>query len=560
MVNLRINLEYNDKKVELQIGKATFLEELYSECRVEADRFSLTLHPKQNVVVKKLTITYLIEDSIKSVYCNGFQSWTETKDFLPNDKIQDIRGFAKPFMGKMGDTNYIDYPEQEGYLHSWSWITLRKSDDSCHFFGSLAEYTGFTSFMFSNREGYLTIEKDCGDFNLEHSWHAFDLVVLKNTEYDSVWKKYTALHTDPAPKPAPPIAGWTSWYQYYTNIDEAIIDKNISSCEKILKKAPETKNFIFQIDDGWQQSVGDWLVPNKKFSGGLARFTKKVKQSGMTPGLWLAPFLVEKKSAVFQKYPHWILKDDKGKPIKIGYNPLWSGWFYALDFYQKEVQDYLGVVLDTVLNKWGFDLVKLDFLYAVCVKARPNKTRGQIMQDAMNFLRERCGNKLILGCGVPLTSAIGNTDYCRIGADVHLKWEHSVLKWLHLRERVSTRLSVENTISRYPLNQNLLGNDPDVFILRDRGQKLSLTEREILFYINTLLGSVFFTSDCFDEYTPEQQSRYLVALEIRQNAQILDVKLKPNHFFEIWFKYQNKTYTIKGETITPSYSFSMTTH
>ena len=62
------------------------------------------------------------------------------------------------------------------------------------------------------------------------------------------------------------------------------------------------------------------------------------------------------------------------------------------------------------------------------------------MNDTMTFLRNSCGDKLILGCGVPLGSAFGLVDYCRIGADIHLEWEHKLLKFLENRERVSTCL------------------------------------------------------------------------------------------------------------------------
>ncbi|EKC48560.1 hypothetical protein OBE_15116, partial [human gut metagenome] len=39
------------------------------------------------------------------------------------------------------------------------------------------------------------------------------------------------------------------------------------------------------------------------------------------------------------------------------------------------------------------------------------------MCEAMDFLRECVGEKMILGCGVPLMPAFGKVDYCRIGAD-----------------------------------------------------------------------------------------------------------------------------------------------
>ena len=45
-----------------------------------------------------------------------------------------------------------------------------------------------------------------------------------------------------------------------------------------------------------------------------------------------------------------------------------------------------------MLDVWGFDLVKLDFLYAVCMLPTEYKTRGQIMCEAMDFLREVIGD------------------------------------------------------------------------------------------------------------------------------------------------------------------------
>jgi alpha-galactosidase len=55
--------------------------------------------------------------------------------------------------------------------------------------------------------------------------------------------------------------------------------------------------------------------------------------------LWLAPFACEQNSFIVKEKPDWILKDTKGKFLKIGFNPAWSYWFYALDFYNEEVRD-----------------------------------------------------------------------------------------------------------------------------------------------------------------------------------------------------------------------------
>ena len=155
--------------------------------------------------------------------------------------------------------------------------------------------------------------------------------------------------------------------------------------------------------------------------------------------------LFVKRSLLYKNHPEWALKN-------AGFNPGWSGRFAVLDFYNEEVRDYLRKVFKTVFNEWDYEVVKLDFLYAVALIQREDKTRGQIMYEAMSFLRELAGNKIILGCGVPLGAAFGLVDYCRIGSDVSLTWEDKLLKRLHYRERVSTINSLTSTIGRWHLN------------------------------------------------------------------------------------------------------------
>ena len=75
--------------------------------------------------------------------------------------------------------------------------------------------------------------------------------------------------------------------------------------------------------------------------------------------------------------------------------------------------DYLRRVFDRVLNDWGFDLVKLDFLYGAAPFGNARESRAARMYRAMELLRSWCGQKQILGCGVPVMPAFGLVDYCR---------------------------------------------------------------------------------------------------------------------------------------------------
>ena len=171
-------------------------------------------------------------------------------------------------------------------------------------------------------------------------------------------------------------------------------------------------------------------------------------------------------------------------------------------------------VLQTMVQEWGFGLLKADFLYAVCMIPHDGLNRGQLMADAVNLLRTGAGDRgLILGCGVPLAPAFGVLDYCRIGCDVGLDWDGPLyMRALH-RERVSTKNSLANTYGRAPLDGRAFGNDPDVFFLRD-DVSLTSDQRDELLFADADLGSVFLTSDDMGAWDDFKRERYRSALAV----------------------------------------------
>ena len=160
-------------------------------------------------------------------------------------------------------------------------------------------------------------------------------------------------------------------------------------------------------------------------------------------------------------------------------------------------------MFDVILNDWGFDLVKLDFLYAAAIIPNHGKSRGQLMCEAMDFLRECVGEKMILGCGVPLMPAFGKVDYCRIGADMGLRWK---VPFFSNREFISTYHTLGNSIFRRQLDGRAFLNDPDVFLLRDENIHCTFEQRKIIATVNKVFGSVLFTSDNVGKYSDEQMS------------------------------------------------------
>lgn len=472
----------------------------------EGLRINVKIIPKQKLEI----ITFLIEMDEKigaksHVFLNGYQTWTNSREFNLDECVPKLKKIAWPIMSVYGDYGF--YTWNHNKLQSFTYTYIR-GENNIKLFGSISEKTGYNVFEYDKKEGNIRVIKDCSGLVIEAEYEVFDLFFIEGEENYSFHKYFEAMKL-PKPK-VPQCTGWTSWYNYYTKITEEIILDNLNAFKErgILIE-------IFQIDDGYQEALGDWLHVNKKFPSGMEFIASEIKKSGYKAGIWLAPFVCDKKSLIYKEHPSWILK-------KVGFNPGWNGFFYVLDFYNDEVRNYIKEVFHTVLHVWNYDMVKLDFLYAVALIPRKEKTRGQIMYEAMEFLREICGDKIILGCGVPLGCAFGLTDYCRIGSDVSLSWEDKILSSLHYRERVSTINCIESTIGRRHLNNHAFLNDPDVFIIRSKNNKLTKNQRYTLLLINLIFGGLVFTSDNISEYSEEEMKLYKSIFPIREKT-IVDV-------------------------------------
>jgi alpha-galactosidase len=294
-------------------------------------------------------------------------------------------------------------------------------------------------------------------------------------------------------RPVRPLVGYSSWYRHYGDIDQAKLAADFEGAYVGLMDVKlGNAQRVFQVDDGYCK-VGDWLrVDAAKFPRGLAPLATRATAAGFLPGLWVSPFVCEAQSWLFAQHPDWLMRDEAGQLVRTG--PHWSG-AYALDTRNPEVRSYVRQVLQTLTCDWGFRLLKLDFLYAACMVPHDGMNRGELMADAMRLLREAAGEDvLLLGCGVPLASAFGVVDYCRIGCDVGLDWDDKPHMRLLHRERVSTKNSLGNTVSRAPLDGRAFGNDPDVFFLRD-DVKFSARHRRELLETDARCGSMLLTSD-----------------------------------------------------------------
>ncbi len=449
-----------------------------------------------------------------SVFMNGFQSWSTCPEYGRYDRVRGIDTIPAPLLNRWhfdryADYHFVNYPNQRGITHGFSWCCFH-AGEHYQLIASLDEKPGYTMFEYNAESGELKIERDCYGFVSTGPYHVFDLFMAEGSQEDVFDRWFAAM--DIHPRTEKKLYGYSSWYNRYQNISEETIYSDLNGCGRILQRGD-----LFQIDDGWEPFVGDWLETDSvKFPDGLKGMVEEIHNRGYKAGLWVSPFAAEANSQLVKDHPDWLIRVN-GEPWAQGGN--WSG-FYGLNIDHPGVVKYVRRVFDRIFNEWGFDLVKLDFLYAAAPFGTRKETRAARMYRAVDLLRDCAGDKEILGCGVPLMPAFGKFEYCRIGCDVTLDWNDRLYMHGFHRERPSSRNSLANTVSRRQLNGRAWLNDPDVFFVRDENLDLSDSQKEAMIRLDALLGGVFLTSDDPGSYSPQMIETYK---EMRHLSEAQDV-------------------------------------
>lgn len=530
----------NEESVESAQLVSGFENNLFSVKDVcENDGVKIVLNVKSAI---ELTLAEVIYghyfETNEKFFVNGFQSWTTSREYKRGERQYGLRNvsslpFARTLSGASGDYAFTEYGKD--LYHSFTYTYFRRGD-KVDLFGSLNERTGYTVFYADMLENVFAVVKDVEGLSVLGEYELLNFV-HEVGEYDEVFDRYFEAYPLKNTGRVDRFCGYTSWYNYYQNINEEVILRDLEG----LRRAGDSAN-IFQIDDGYETMVGDWTIDRKKFPNGLKPIVDKIHSYGLKAGLWIAPFSAQKKANVISEHPEWLIRDKHGRPVYSGI--AWGG-FYALDFELPEVKDYIKGVFDKTFDEYGFDMVKLDFLYSAAIQPRNNKTRGQLMCEAMDFLRECCGDKIILGCGVPIGPAFGVVDACRIGCDVENTFKDKYYVHCTNQEIISARLAINNSVFRRHLDGRIWANDPDVFFLRDGGVKVAkynMTQKRLLARINKMFGSVLFVSDDIGEYDEEKMEILLDAYK-KFEGKVVSAEYVAPQEIKIVYAEDGKTYS-----------------
>jgi len=265
---------------------------------------------------------------------------------------------------------------------------------------------------------------------------------------------------------------WCSWYSLYGAIDETVL-------HKVFDELGDMPFDVLQVDDGWQKSIGDW-EPNEKFPSGMKALADKIKSTGRKAGLWLAPLIASKNSKLFFDHIDWFLRDEKGELVSAGFN--WGQQLHALDATHPDVTSWL-VALTKQVRAWGFDYLKLDFLYGGALKGNRFKDipREAAYRECLLMLRESMGpDTFFLTCGTPILPAIGICDAMRVGPDVAQIWEkYRDAYLLYNPTTPGTKNSIRTVLHRLWL-KSLVYIDPDVVYFGSRDNSLTQEQKILL--------------------------------------------------------------------------------
>ena len=163
--------------------------------------------------------------------------------------------------------------------------------------------------------------------------------------------------------PAHTPVGWCSWYHYFDRVTEQDISPTST---RWCASATPCRWTSSNLDDGFQAQVGDWFETKPTFPHGLRWLAARIRGHDLTPGLWLAPYIVRSDARLLREHPDWFLRDaQRPACASAGFN--WARWCYALDPTHPEVRAHVHRLIQTAVQEWGFPYLKLDFLYAAAL-------------------------------------------------------------------------------------------------------------------------------------------------------------------------------------------------
>jgi alpha-galactosidase len=152
-------------------------------------------------------------------------------------------------------------------------------------------------------------------------------------------------------KPRPIVVN--NWEATYFDFDEAKLSE-------IATAAADLGIEMFVLDDGWfghrddeHSSLGDWFVDRKKLPSGLESVVARVREKGLSFGLWFEPEMISPNSELYRAHPDWCLHVPRRSRSE-GRHQL------VLDFSRQDVRENIYQQMKEILASAPITYVKWD--------------------------------------------------------------------------------------------------------------------------------------------------------------------------------------------------------
>jgi melibiase-like protein len=277
------------------------------------------------------------------------------------------------------------------------------------------------------------------------------------------------------------VNGWCSWFYTLSKVSENEVLLNTEFASKYLKQFGLE---YIQIDEGYQRWHGDWQG-NERFPHGMKWLANKIKAYGFKPGIWVSPYVISEPTVVFQNHPEWLLKNTDGSLKRVGNWPEnaqppadENPKRYCLDITHPEAAKWLHGLIETIVDEWGYEMIKIDFVaWSILAADRyhdPTMSSAEVYRRGLEIMRDAAGEKChILDCG-PGATTVGLIDSMRIEADVNYGFSESAWDTYFLHEASSASAAAK----RYYFHKRTWINDVDhicIDLLHDQQAQAAAT-------------------------------------------------------------------------------------
>jgi len=427
----------------------------------------LTNNGREPVKVKEVVLfdLQLSLPASTRLYGEGFQMLSQTGGTLgqPND------------LGNYTDAKHYRLPAPANAKAFYGMMMLSPTPSDNHLFAFTSCRRFIGQFYLNNPSLKVLVDTESGELRPGETWELEKFSYQSGTDREQLLDSLAAqlIANHPPLRFASPPTGWCSWYCFGPRVTAQQVLDNL---DFIAKQTPGLR--YVQIDDGYQPAMGDWLETGAAFGGNVQGVLKQIRERGFEPAIWVAPFVAEEKSHVFQQHPDWFVKDAERNPLRSD-RVTFGGWrrgpWYVLDGTHPEVQQHLEKFFRTMKREWGCTYFKLDANFWGAIHGGrfhdPRATRIEAYRRGMQAILRGAENSFVLGCNHPIWPSLGLIHGSRSSNDIKRTWE-----------RFET--TARQNLSRNWQNGRLWWNDPDAIVLTG-----DLPDNEFQFHATSIYAS-----------------------------------------------------------------------